>query len=83
MPIPKPEKKKYAPPRAGHCKKDFASLIARARTRKKDRRARLDLKLARLREKRGTDRPLTDSRRYEKRLAEFGGRPRLAAQNTV
>lgn len=83
MPIPQPEKKKHAPPSAGHRKKDFASLIARARARKRDRKARHDLKLARLKEKRGVDRPPTESSRYEKRLAEFGNRPRLATQNAV
>jgi len=80
MPIPKPEKKKHAPRAAGRQKKDYGSLMIRARVRRKERATVRQKKLSRLSAKHGVP-SLSDEQRRQKRLATFGVRPLFSAGN--
>jgi hypothetical protein len=74
MPAPKQQKKKEGPRSAGRSKKDYTSLLIRAKVRRHGRVDARAKKLARLRTNRHGAGPLTEEKRRSKRLLKFGAR---------
>lgn len=78
MPIPKPEKTKSAPRSSKKNKHDYASMMARAKVRRKKRAETRAKRLADIKAKRYGAEPPTEQRRRETRHAKFGDRPQPA-----